>query len=86
MVMVCWIQEEMAKLSADAAGDRATDVYMGVDVFGRNTFGGGEYNVGYLYSHLYPQNEWNSFIFHWYVYKGAVFQHKVACSVMLRWR
>lgn len=44
--MTCGGQEEMAQLSANAAGDRATDVYMGVDVFGRNTFGGGEFNVG----------------------------------------
>jgi len=42
----------MAKLSADAAGDRAIDVYMGVDVFGRNTFGGGGFDVGFLFSEL----------------------------------
>ena len=35
----------MAKLSADVAGERAADVYMGVDVFGRNTFGGGGFKV-----------------------------------------
>lgn len=35
----------MAKLSANVAGERAADVYMGVDVFGRNTFGGGGFEV-----------------------------------------
>ncbi|XP_021732537.1 cytosolic endo-beta-N-acetylglucosaminidase 1-like [Chenopodium quinoa] len=33
------------KLSADIAGDRKFDVYMGIDVFGRNTFGGGEWTT-----------------------------------------
>ena len=31
--------------SAIRAGSRPYDVYMGVDVFGRNTFGGGGYQV-----------------------------------------
>ncbi|XP_024526195.1 cytosolic endo-beta-N-acetylglucosaminidase 1 [Selaginella moellendorffii] len=35
-----WKRDYAAK-SAKVAGDRASDVYMGVDVFGRNTFGGG---------------------------------------------
>ena len=38
-------QEDFAKLSATVAGDRKFDVYMGIDVFGRNTFGGGKWNV-----------------------------------------
>ena len=48
MNMSCGGQEEMAELSAKAAGERATEVYMGVDVFGRNTFGGGGWDVGFL--------------------------------------
>uniref|UniRef100_A0A7I4FNY7 mannosyl-glycoprotein endo-beta-N-acetylglucosaminidase n=1 Tax=Physcomitrium patens TaxID=3218 RepID=A0A7I4FNY7_PHYPA len=36
--------EGMAKLSANAAGERNFEVYMGVDVFGRNTFGGGGFD------------------------------------------
>jgi len=31
--------------SAAVAGDRKYDVYMGIDVFGRNTFGGGQWTV-----------------------------------------
>ena len=30
--------------AAAAAGPRALDVFMGIDVFGRNTFGGGGFN------------------------------------------
>lgn len=50
--MACGRQEEMAELSAHAAGERATEVYMGVDVFGRNTFGGGGWDVGFLHLEL----------------------------------
>ncbi|ONI24700.1 hypothetical protein PRUPE_2G256300 [Prunus persica] len=32
-------------LSADVAGDRKYDVYMGIDVFGRGSFGGGQWNT-----------------------------------------
>ncbi|KAI9389647.1 hypothetical protein POPTR_008G073001v4 [Populus trichocarpa] len=32
-------------LSAAVAGNRKFDVYMGMDVFGRKTFGGGQWNV-----------------------------------------
>ncbi|MED6176780.1 hypothetical protein PIB30_091545 [Stylosanthes scabra] len=38
-------QENYPKLSADVAGDRKYDVYMGIDVFGRGTFGGGQWNT-----------------------------------------
>lgn len=38
--------------SAKVAGDRPFDVYMGVDVFGRNTFGGGGFQVSYAESEL----------------------------------
>ncbi|KAK9159180.1 hypothetical protein Scep_005754 [Stephania cephalantha] len=38
-------QEDYPKLSAAVAGDRKFDVYMGVDVFGRNTYGGGQWNT-----------------------------------------
>ncbi|KAK3139047.1 hypothetical protein QOZ80_5AG0377030 [Eleusine coracana subsp. coracana] len=31
--------------SAQVAGNRKYDVYMGIDVFGRNTFGGGQWNT-----------------------------------------
>ncbi|KAL2896253.1 Cytosolic endo-beta-N-acetylglucosaminidase 2 [Bienertia sinuspersici] len=33
------------KLSANTAGDRKFDVYMGIDVFGRNTYGGGQWST-----------------------------------------
>ncbi|KAK6145566.1 hypothetical protein DH2020_022386 [Rehmannia glutinosa] len=36
-------EENFPKLSADVAGDRKYDVYMGIDVFGRGTYGGGEW-------------------------------------------
>jgi hypothetical protein len=38
-----WDQSAAAS-SAVAAGDRACDVFLGVDVFGRGTFGGGKFN------------------------------------------
>ncbi|KAK6929511.1 Glycoside hydrolase, family 85 [Dillenia turbinata] len=38
-------KEEYLKLSADAAGYRKFDVYMGIDVFGRGTYGGGKWNT-----------------------------------------
>ncbi|KAL8051368.1 hypothetical protein ABFX02_06G143700 [Erythranthe guttata] len=38
-------EEEYAKQSADVAGDRKFDVYMGIDVFGRSTFGGGQWTT-----------------------------------------
>ncbi|MED6156811.1 hypothetical protein PIB30_017802 [Stylosanthes scabra] len=40
-------QENFPKLSADVAGDRKYDVYMGIDVFGRGTFGGGGWNTNF---------------------------------------
>lgn len=52
----CQEQEEMAKSSAIAAGERAADVYMGVDVFGRNTFGGGGFQVCRSYTILGLEN------------------------------
>ncbi|XP_077213000.1 cytosolic endo-beta-N-acetylglucosaminidase 1-like [Tasmannia lanceolata] len=39
-----WL-EDYPKLSAAVAGERKFDVYMGIDVFGRNTFGGGQWNT-----------------------------------------
>lgn len=39
------MQENYPRLSAAAAGDRKYDVYMGIDVFGRNTYGGGQWKV-----------------------------------------
>ncbi|XVE69478.1 hypothetical protein DITRI_Ditri09bG0155400 [Diplodiscus trichospermus] len=38
-------KEDYPKLSATVAGDRKFDVYMGIDVFGRNTYGGGKWNT-----------------------------------------
>ncbi|WZY73954.1 hypothetical protein YC2023_006194 [Brassica napus] len=38
-------KERYPKLSAEVAGDRKYDVYMGIDVFGRGSFGGGQWNV-----------------------------------------
>ncbi|MED6211632.1 hypothetical protein PIB30_075627 [Stylosanthes scabra] len=38
-------KEDYPSLSAAVAGDRRFDVYMGIDVFGRNTYGGGQWNV-----------------------------------------
>lgn len=46
------LQEGYPKLSANIAGDRKFDVYMGIDVFGRNTYGGGEWTVSN--SFLFP--------------------------------
>ncbi|XAR71899.1 Mannosyl-glycoprotein endo-beta-N-acetylglucosaminidase [Bertholletia excelsa] len=40
-----WWKEDYPKLSATVAGDRKFDVYMGVDVFGRSTYGGGKWNT-----------------------------------------
>ncbi|KAL5708362.1 mannosyl-glycoprotein endo-beta-N-acetylglucosaminidase [Ranunculus cassubicifolius] len=37
--------EDYPKLSAAVAGDRKFDVYMGIDVFGRNTYGGGQWTT-----------------------------------------
>ncbi|KAF3433345.1 hypothetical protein FNV43_RR24447 [Rhamnella rubrinervis] len=38
-------KENYPSLSAAVAGDRKFDVYMGIDVFGRNTYGGGQWNT-----------------------------------------
>ncbi|RZC91856.1 hypothetical protein C5167_021567 [Papaver somniferum] len=38
-------QEDYPKLSAEVAGERKYDVYMGIDIFGRNTFGGGQWTT-----------------------------------------
>ncbi|KAL5734444.1 hypothetical protein ACOSP7_032305 [Xanthoceras sorbifolium] len=37
--------DKYVKLSAAVAGDRKYDVYMGIDVFGRGTFGGGQWKT-----------------------------------------
>ena len=39
------LQEPDVEDSASVAGERKFDVYMGIDVFGRGTFGGGQWNV-----------------------------------------
>ncbi|GMI79933.1 Endo-beta-N-acetyglucosaminidase 85B [Hibiscus trionum] len=38
-------KEDYPKLSATFAGDRKFDVYMGIDVFGRGTYGGGQWTT-----------------------------------------
>ncbi|ESW35571.1 hypothetical protein PHAVU_001G245900 [Phaseolus vulgaris] len=38
-------KEDYPRLSAAVASERKFDVYMGIDVFGRNTYGGGQWNV-----------------------------------------
>ncbi|XP_022745768.1 cytosolic endo-beta-N-acetylglucosaminidase 1-like isoform X2 [Durio zibethinus] len=38
-------KEDYPKLSATVAGNRKFDVYMGIDVFGRGTYGGGEWTT-----------------------------------------
>ncbi|ANM65635.1 Glycosyl hydrolase family 85 [Arabidopsis thaliana] len=38
-------KESYPNLSAEVAGDRKFDVYMGIDVFGRGSFGGGQWTV-----------------------------------------
>ncbi|GLT78902.1 hypothetical protein SLA2020_504200 [Shorea laevis] len=38
-------EEDYPKLSAKVAGDRKFDVYMGIDVFGRRTYGGGQWTT-----------------------------------------
>ncbi|PIN14587.1 Mannosyl-glycoprotein endo-beta-N-acetylglucosaminidase [Handroanthus impetiginosus] len=40
-----WWEEDFPKLSGSVAGDRKFDVYMGIDVFGRGTFGGGQWTT-----------------------------------------
>lgn len=42
------MQANYPKLSADFAGSRKFDVYMGIDVFGRGTYGGGQWTVSIL--------------------------------------
>lgn len=39
------LQEDYPKMSTAFAGDRKFDVYMGIDSFGRNTYGGGKWDV-----------------------------------------
>ena len=43
--LFCNTQGDYPRRSAAVAGDRKFDVYMGIDVFGRNTYGGGQWNV-----------------------------------------
>ncbi|XP_057784667.1 cytosolic endo-beta-N-acetylglucosaminidase 1 isoform X2 [Salvia miltiorrhiza] len=38
-------EEDYPKLSAKVAADRNLDVYMGIDVFGRSTYGGGQWTT-----------------------------------------
>lgn len=37
--------------SLAAAEHRALDVYVGIDIFGRNTYGGGKFNSYKVYLH-----------------------------------
>lgn len=38
-------KKDYPRISAEVAGDRRFDVYMGIDVFGRNTYGGGQWTT-----------------------------------------
>ncbi|XP_047175325.1 cytosolic endo-beta-N-acetylglucosaminidase 1-like [Vigna umbellata] len=40
-------EENYPSRSASVAGDRKFDVYMGIDVFGRGTYGGGQWNTNW---------------------------------------
>ncbi|KAL5568833.1 hypothetical protein UlMin_025408 [Ulmus minor] len=40
-------KEDYPRLSGAVAGDRKFDVYMGIDVFGRGAYGGGQWNTSY---------------------------------------
>ncbi|XP_060964598.1 cytosolic endo-beta-N-acetylglucosaminidase 1-like [Cannabis sativa] len=42
-----WWREHYPSRSAAVAGNRKYDVYFGIDVFGRNTFGGGHWNTSF---------------------------------------
>lgn len=44
-IIINTMQENYPSRSASVAGDRKFDVYMGIDVFGRGTYGGGQWNV-----------------------------------------
>ncbi|KAL2248946.1 UNVERIFIED_CONTAM: Cytosolic endo-beta-N-acetylglucosaminidase 1 [Sesamum indicum] len=44
LVNYSW-EESYPKQSAEVAGDRKLDVYMGIDVFGRGTYGGGQWTT-----------------------------------------
>ncbi|KAK6145556.1 hypothetical protein DH2020_022376 [Rehmannia glutinosa] len=54
-----WL-ENFPKLSADVAGDRKYDVYMGIDVFGRGTYGGGEWMGHGYHISVDGQQVWNT--------------------------
>ncbi|XP_076263427.1 cytosolic endo-beta-N-acetylglucosaminidase isoform X2 [Rhynchophorus ferrugineus] len=40
----CWKEESLIK-SVELAGHRSYDVFVGIDIFGRNMFGGGKFNT-----------------------------------------
>lgn len=60
MPLVILFQESYPKLSAEVAGDRKYDVYMGIDVFGRGSFGGGQWTVCLRNSFRTPTNNMSS--------------------------
>lgn len=53
-------QAHFPELSAVEAGDRRYDVYMGIDAFGRGTFGGGQWNVCISMNHSQMISIYNS--------------------------
>ncbi|XP_072959807.1 cytosolic endo-beta-N-acetylglucosaminidase 1 [Typha angustifolia] len=55
-------KENYPKVSAAVAGERKFDVYMGIDVFGRNTFGGGQWNTDAAL-HLLKEDDVSAAIF-----------------------
>lgn len=56
------MQANYPKLSADVAGSRKFDVYMGIDVFGRGTYGGGQWTVRMLKSLCLTSNKRPCFV------------------------
>ena len=51
----CW-KEEGLKESIEYAGERVNDIFVGVDVYGRGCFGGGQFNTDMVLVLLFPQN------------------------------
>jgi hypothetical protein len=49
-------KEDNLKKSVENAGARCLDVYVGVDVFGRNCYGGGGFNSCQVKLDTYVQN------------------------------
>lgn len=55
--------ERLAALSAKVAGERVHDVFMGVDVYGRGTFGGGQWHTNDAVETAVVQHQLSSAVF-----------------------